>query len=245
MLRAAGYEVRKASDHAFSDQVSLLSGKTVEMIFDVGCNQGEMIGHYRRLFPRANIHGFEPLPDVAARAQDAYSKDLKIKIYETALSNVTGEVIFNRNAAADSSSLLSTDESVLPENYKVMNKTVETFSVKSETIDNFCLQNRIDKIDILKIDAQGAELFILQGAERMLREKRIRLIYCEVYFLPFYKDQPLFEDIMGFLSGHKYKFVFPYGLVFGSKTGRLQWGDAIFIVPGITCEKGSWITEGS
>ena len=46
----------------------------------------------------------------------------------------------------------------------------------------FCARNAIDGIDILKMDVQGWELELLQGAEGLLRDRRIRFIYSEVGF---------------------------------------------------------------
>ena len=47
--------------------------------------------------------------------------------------------------------------------------------VQIRTIDAFALEHKIDAIDFLKIDTEGYELNVLNGAERMLREKKIKL----------------------------------------------------------------------
>jgi len=48
--------------------------------------------------------------------------------------------------------------------------------VSSTTLDDYCLKNTIEKIDVLKIDVEGFELQVLHGAKRLFLEKRIR--YC-------------------------------------------------------------------
>lgn len=48
--------------------------------------------------------------------------------------------------------------------------------------------------ELLKIDTQGAELLILQGAERTLAERTLAII-CEANFFSVYKDVPLFSEL--------------------------------------------------
>lgn len=241
VIQSLGFELRKSIDHADHDIASIMKGRDVKVIFDVGCNQGLVTRKYRVKFPGAMIHSFEPLEDVANLARNLHCDDRKVVINNIALGEKSGVARFNRNAASDSSSLLETDVNRLPANYKEINKTVNVIEVGIETLDEYCAKNGIAEIDILKLDVQGAELSVLKGAKRMLSEGRIKLIYSEIYFLPFYRNQPLFEDIYEYLCSYNYKFMFPYGLVFGSKTGRLQWGDAIFTTKELYPDKAPWI----
>ena len=54
--------------------------------------------------------------------------------------------------------------------------------VDVDTIDLFCADNAIDCIDLLKIDVEGFEPQVLAGADRMLRESKIRFVYAECEF---------------------------------------------------------------
>ena len=47
------------------------------------------------------------------------------------------------------------------------------------TVDDFCRANGVDKIDVLKVDAEGYDLHVIKGASRMLSEGRIDFIYAE------------------------------------------------------------------
>jgi hypothetical protein len=51
--------------------------------------------------------------------------------------------------------------------------------VTGTTLDVFCEENSIGSIDILKIDTEGFDLIVLQGAERMLQNGRIKFIHVE------------------------------------------------------------------
>jgi hypothetical protein len=51
--------------------------------------------------------------------------------------------------------------------------------VACTTIDAFCADNKIPEIDLLKVDTEGGDLFVLQGARRTMEEGRIRFVYVE------------------------------------------------------------------
>ena len=76
--------------------------------------------------------------------------------------------------------------------------------LKSETdIDTITLDYFVDKYDIgevdfIKIDVQGAELDVFQGAEKTL--KNVLKVVSEVEFVPIYVNQPLFGDVSKFLD---------------------------------------------
>ena len=58
---------------------------------------------------------------------------------------------------------------------KVLN-TFKTIEVETSTIDNICIRNNINKIDVLKIDTEGSELNVLRGATKMLKNTKIILV---------------------------------------------------------------------
>ena len=57
-----------------------------------------------------------------------------------------------------------------------LKKRFESLNVRTDTIDNFCKEQSIDSIDILKIDTEGSEIEVLEGAKNMLKKTNIILI---------------------------------------------------------------------
>ena len=55
-------------------------------------------------------------------------------------------------------------------------KQFESFDVRTDTIDNFCEENGVNFIDILKIDTEGSEIEVLEGSKKMLNKTNIILI---------------------------------------------------------------------
>ena len=99
--------------------------------------------------------------------------------------------------------------------------------IETNTIDNYCLENNIDLIDILKIDVQGSEIEVLKGASNMLKERRIKVVYTETYFQQQYVNQPLFHDISQFLYNHNFILQDIYDPYYSANS--LLWCDSIFI----------------
>jgi FkbM family methyltransferase len=92
--------------------------------------------------------------------------------------------------------------------------------------------------DFLKIDVQGAELLVLEGAAKRLND--ILIVHTEVEFLPLYKGQPLFPDIDACLRRHGFLFhtLVPFGRTFRpliinnndeAWMRQMIWADAVYV----------------
>ena len=98
---------------------------------------------------------------------------------------------------------LSTDEESRFRHFKISGKE----SVDIKTIDWFLKQNEINEIDLLKIDTQGYDLQVLQGASESFRRGLIKNVYVELNFLKIYENQADAQQITGFLAGHSFYLV--------------------------------------
>ena len=71
-----------------------------------------------------------------------------------------------------------------------------------EMLDNFIREKKIEFIDILKIDVEGFEFEVLQGAKNTIKEKKINVIQFERHADDMREDQ--FPAIDKFLTNHGY-----------------------------------------
>ena len=85
--------------------------------------------------------------------------------------------------------------------------TTSQIEVRTTTIDTFCTETRISNIDILKMDVQGAEFSVLEGAHDMLASQKISLIYTELIMCPTYKGQHSLHEYLSFLASFGYDFL--------------------------------------
>ena len=122
--------------------------------------------------------------------------------------------IFNINYKGSLSSFYEVNENTnwfkrQQDNKKVFkNKfTIYKEEVKVDTIDNYMNKNKIDRIDIIKIDTQGYEPKILDGAINSLKSKKINSIILEIIISDIYKSNVSFFEIEKNLIKNGYKLV--------------------------------------
>jgi len=144
------------------------------------------------------------------------------------LSNEIGQFEFYITKGYASSSLLPSVKtgSFADKHQEVVDKIM----VNSDTIQNYCKSNKIPNIHLLKLDVQGAELKVLEGAKAMLANSSIQVIFSEVWFKKSYQGQAYFHDISSFLEKYDFNCLGIYNMHYDlQNNGQWLWGDAIFI----------------
>jgi FkbM family methyltransferase len=133
---------------------------------DIGANFGIMSVHMgRRVGSSGKVFSVEPVPSVMARFRENIERNRLQEIVQTfqmALSNQTGTVtmrVADENTSNQAMSSLTSRSPLL----------VKEISVPTMTFDDFVAQQKITRLDLLKIDIQGSESSFLQGAAASLR----------------------------------------------------------------------------
>lgn len=147
------------------------------VVFDVGANAGfytKMLhSQLSKLGRNAKYYLFEP----NIQLNEAISKHLKGINYELAniaLGANEGHGMFYIPKSSVRASLI--ENTILSD----VHPTITVIEVPIRTIDAFAQELGISKIDFLKIDVEGHELEVLQGAETLLRNKAIDIIQFEI-----------------------------------------------------------------
>lgn len=201
-------------------------GKKIATIFDVGAYYGSVTERLLQSFPNATFHLFEPQDEAVAALKRRYAGKQSINVYDLALNDSNGVVTFHMGAFPPTSSMY--DRSREHRYFDAKHVMSGTRSVNAARLDDFCAQHGIASIDILKLDAQGAELSILRGAGKLLSEQRIDIIYTEFFAVAHYEGAPLMDEIWSFLRANGYGL---YQIFLGpnGSDGQLRYGDAIFL----------------
>lgn len=196
---------------------------TFRCIFDVGANAGQTSLRYSRLFPQAAIYAFEPGPSAFKELRQATIGKDHIHCFEVAVGAAPGGADFLESANSPMSRLSTNDAS-------------RALKVAVISIDDVCAKRQLPVISYLKIDAEGHELEVLKGADRMLREGRISFVEAEcglnaqnTYHVPF-------EVIKRHLEGYGFHLFGVYRQVEEWPTGQrhLRRANAVFIDAGET-----------
>ena len=212
------------SKSEWNKQFELLKGKA-STILDVGAAVGDTVVKYAELFPNAKIHAFEPFPESFETLHTRFRRNSNIVLNKQALSDQFGGATMNVNKMVDTNSMLKSKNIGATSDKSC--ETVGQIYIDTDTLDNYCFRNKIQKIDILKIDVQGFEIEVLNGAHNLLQDNAIKMVFVESYFEQQYVDQPLFHEIAAVL--YKWGFVLQdlYDPYFSSS--NILWCDALFI----------------
>ena len=197
IFRKLGYDLSKyAHDlpgkYPYEDIRKFLQ-KEKPTIFDIGAAKGETIVELKSIFPGSIIHSFEPSPSTFESLEEYASGIKNVSVWNCGIGDKVCEMDLHENSDLGMNSfkeLGSAGWGVTKKNTKV----------KVNTIDQFCTDNNIALIDLLKIDTQGFELNVLKGAEQTLNLKNISFIYLEVNYLPIYKDIPSISELYDYLT---------------------------------------------
>jgi FkbM family methyltransferase len=170
-----------------------LVGKKNPVLMDVGANIGNYSVSLAKKFGNAKIVAFEP----TKIAYDALVKNCASTNVRTVQKGLGAKNELLTIYTSKDSSHNTMYKEVLQE-FLVKDK-IEEETITIETLDTYCEQNNIDIVDFLKIDVEGNELFVLQGATKMLATKQIKVIQFEfnemnVVSRVFLKD---FYDLLG------------------------------------------------
>lgn len=144
-------------------------------IFDVGCNAGSLIKVLNHLNIKENIYCFEPHPYLSNYTKNIYPF---IKMNELCLTDNIGTV--NITFPQWSVGLSSIINRPVFDKLKSEGQQFKTINVTSDTIDNYCKSNNIENIDFIKIDVEGAEKMVLDGAINMLKNNKIKMGIFEI-----------------------------------------------------------------
>ena len=211
----------------------LIPGNPV--IFDVGANQGQSILRYKRIYPKSFIHCFEPISFEFEKLKKKYKEDASIMLNNFALGSFDGTEELNINFLSGHSSFnqINTNTKWIKKTSKEIGTTPENYTIKKETVNlrtiqTYCIENRISKIDILKIDTQGYEDKVLEGALELLKNQKIKLIQLEVLLTNVYNKALNIYDIEKHLIPNKYK-LFANSVRGGSLHSELFQQDHIYV----------------
>jgi FkbM family methyltransferase len=198
------------------------------LFVDGGANRGDFTATLLDQYPDATVHAVEPNPGLCeALAQRFASRP--VHVHEAALYSREGTLELNLHENPGTSSLLPRPASGR-RYFHSSDRVVATVPVRATTLDRLAAAESIERIALLKLDTQGAELPIIEGAAGLLGRGAIDVIYTEFFVVPHYEGAALLHELWGALAAHDYVlydlFKGPYG-----RNGQLRFGDALFVSP--------------
>jgi FkbM family methyltransferase len=187
-------------------------------VLDVGANAGDWSALFLDAWVAAGLgpsrlalHVFEPIEVMRQRltaALAARPTPVVLRIVAAAVADRSGTAVFHAREGGSSSLSTSASEAGFgPE------RLGEVITVPLVTLDDYCAEHGIERVDLLKIDTEGHDLGVLRGAERMLRAGRIEMAQFE-YNQLWIGTRSFLKDVFDLVEplGYRVGKVTPLGL---------------------------------
>ena len=192
-------------------------------VIDVGANRGQFALVAARRFPRAALYCVEPLPGPRRTLSQALGHHPHFRVIDQAAAAHVGpgEMLVARSD--DSSSLLAATSAQL----RAFPGTdqIARAHIQIGRLDDWFAPGDLTRPMLLKIDVQGAEFGVLEGARHLLEEVDTVLVECS--FAELYRGQALADDVVGLVAGHGFKLAGAYSPEH-DRAGRLIQADLLF-----------------
>lgn len=147
-----------------------------DVYFDVGANFGQfalMAG--RRVGEAGQVHAFEPSGEMVrqARANVELNGLDHVVVNHVAVSDRPGTLALKVCAPGQESfNSLGTP-------MRGADQVAATETVRAITLDDYAAEHGIERVDLIKIDVEGAELAVVRGAARLLQLPTVSVVACE------------------------------------------------------------------
>lgn len=147
--------------------------------FDIGANLGlftvalSSLGYYQ-------VHSFEPVTDTFEKLKSNVSRnnlDEKVYLNCSAIGKDKGTADFKTFEKSPAiNRMVVSDPNQMDSHYS--GDKISKVAIVS--LDEYCSDNAINKIDFVKIDVEGMEPLVIEGARDVFLEKRVKVVLIEI-----------------------------------------------------------------
>ena len=180
--------------HPIGRRLRMIRHHEVDLVIDVGANLGQFAQELRQHRYAGRIMSFEPLAKPFAALSEAASRDHLWDAVQFGIGDTDGPAQMNvaANSGASSSLLRSTS---IHDKAAPGARFVGVEDVAIRRLDELVLADVARaKATYLKVDVQGGEQMVLDGATEVL--PLVRIVQLELSLVPLFVGGPLFDDLI-------------------------------------------------
>ena len=166
---------------------TLKNNADIKVIYDIGSYMGHFTKDAKEHFPNAKYHLFEP-----NSVHNDWVKNLG-QVHNLYLSDEVKQAEFYSKGI--------NSDSFYPE-FTGVHNDIKPEIVTTTTLDGYVKSNGLEYPDLIKLDTQGSELDILNGAQECLEKARFVIIECPVF--EYNKNGLTFNHYLGYMLEHKF-----------------------------------------
>jgi FkbM family methyltransferase len=228
ILNKVGYELQKYPNPNpdIIRRFRIINRYKINKLFDIGANCGSYAIKMRKYGYSNDIISFEPLKNAFDKLKIVSLGDSNWKIYNYAIGNSDSMGVINVAGNSCSSSILK----MLPMHYKIVPESnyidKEIIEIKKFDTIFSSFYNEEDNV-MMKIDTQGYEQYVLDGANESL--SRIKILQLEMSIIPLYENTMLLIETINYLENKGFQ-LFSFENGFSEPiSGQLLQVDGIFV----------------
>ena len=172
-------------------------------IFEIGANYAQDAEYLRKRFGlnESDIYVFEPHTSIIKAVRELYS----FNSYAIAISNHDGRAVFHA-IDIENNEYKNSGISSLKKGLTTNSRNFIDIEVEVVRMDTFIRENKIESIDFLKLDVEGANYEVLEGFGEEL--SRVKSIQVEGEYRQYWEGQKLYWDIEQLLRQNNFELVY-------------------------------------
>lgn len=177
------------------------------VIVDGGANIGDYALYASRICPNANIYAFEPVKETFAQLETNTENHPKVIPIQKGL--------YKDNCSKRINLFSSSEHSTIYNLQGLSYDSVKTANIELIKGDDFLKENKIDTVDLLKLDLEGAEYDAILGFEETIKDGKVKIIQFEYGYINI-STKKLLIDFYKFFESHGYIVgkIFPKNIEF-------------------------------
>ncbi|MEH2523521.1 MULTISPECIES: FkbM family methyltransferase [unclassified Bradyrhizobium] len=190
IVRSTGYEIR----HRHPDLMQFLKSRSVNLVLDVGANEGQFAQELRLRGYKGKIVSFEPVAEVFGRLQQNCASDKNWHCRNMALGDFTGTIEINVSKNTAMSSIA--DQTDIGRNSIYETDVIRIDTVQIVTLDTIFSEFTDNRV-FLKVDTQGFEQNVLKGGRNSV--PRLLGVQLELPLVHLYQETWNFDEALRFM----------------------------------------------
>lgn len=140
-----------------------------ETIYDIGANKGAWTEECLKYFPSSNYYLFEPQISLKKDINLRFKNFKNVQLFSVGVGNVNDQLNFTIHDRDDSCSFSFSEQ-------EAKDRGFEQIKIPIVKLESFVKENDLKKPSILKIDAEGLDLEVLEGANGLLQHSDIIMV---------------------------------------------------------------------
>lgn len=166
------------------------------------------------------IYAIEPRPEAVTHLEDEYESNNSVSIIPRAVGERRKSIELKvPEVSGSASAYVPKDLDWRSDSHK---EPIKKVKVEQNTIDKLISK----KVDILKLDTEGHELKVLEGAQNTIQN--VKIVISELQFNPYYEGAVSAETMIEYLKSEEFIFHGLYDIV-TVENNKLIHADGLFI----------------